>query len=126
MIKKNIDKSHNVIWLIGISVLLLVGVNLLFFFSEITASSYNSFGPVTGSAVFTCTYTFDGVHCSDGSDYMIAELGCPVNTNIICTNECEIERSKTNDGRLCQTYCTNYCLSSEDIQKLKETAVHLI
>ena len=126
MVKKNLDKSHNVIWLIGVSVLLLVGVNLILFFSEITVGSYNSFGPVTGSAVLTCSYTFDGVHCSDGSGYALAELGCPIDTKIICTNECEIERSKTNDGRLCQTYCTSYCLSLEDIQKLKETAVDLI
>jgi len=124
MVRKNIHKAHNIIWLIGISILLLIGVNLIFFFTEI--SGFGGFGAVTGSAVFTCTYTFDGVHCSDGSDYTLAELGCPADTNIICTNECEIERSKTNNGQLCQTYCNNYCLSTEDIKKLKATTVDLI
>jgi len=118
----NKSKSPTTTWIIIMAAVSILSISLL---SSFGGASIVSFGQITGSATLQCLHSFDGITCSDNTDYNMADLGCENNQVIVCTNECEIQRAKTGGNELCATYCEDYCVSEVDAQKLKSTQVHL-
>jgi hypothetical protein len=121
--KVNKHRVQNKIWIMVMAAVSILSISLLFSFG---GAGIVSFGQITGSATLQCQHSFDGITCSDNTDYNMADLGCENNQVIVCTNECEIQRAKIGGDELCATYCENYCMSEADAQKLKSVQVSLV
>jgi hypothetical protein len=100
--------------LIGFAIVLIVGLNIVFFFGNIVGSG----SPLTGAAIANCQETTEGIGC-ENQLFVSAHNGiCPEDTVKVCTNVCELARVYANDNRVCPTTCINVCVPTNIAEKL--------
>lgn len=110
-----IGDEDSVVMLIGFVIVLIVGLNIVFFFGDIT--DFGGSNALTGAATITCKDIADGIKCGTNT-FVSAENGCPYSTAKVCTNNCELARMYANDNRVCPTACENVCLPLDIAGKL--------
>jgi len=109
-------EEDSAIMLIGFAIVLIVGLNIALFFGDIAGLGGNN-NVLTGAATINCKDVSDGIKCGD-TTFVSAENGCPYSTTKICTNNCQLARIYANDGRVCQTACTDVCVPTNIAEKL--------
>lgn len=101
--------------LIGFVIVLIVGLNMILFFGDITSLGGNT---LTGAATINCEDVANGIDCN-GNIFVLAQNGvCPYDTEKVCANNCELARLYANDNRACPTACTDICVTTEIAKKL--------
>ncbi|MEK6808014.1 MAG: hypothetical protein AABX75_03215 [Nanoarchaeota archaeon] len=103
-------------------VIAFVGINILLVFGSFMGIQVKDFTGVTGSSTTICKNDVGGINCR-GVFYPMKpykEDACPQGSAKTCTNACQIESAMAQDGRICPTYCIDYCLS-DDVANLLKT-----
>ena len=108
-------EEDSAIMLIGFVIVLVVGLNIVFFFGDITG--FGGSNTLTGAATVTCKDIADGIKCGT-TTFVSAENGCPYSSAKVCTNNCELARMYANDNRVCPTACENVCVPLDVADKL--------
>jgi hypothetical protein len=101
--------------LIGFVIVLIVGINIILFFGEMTNLGGNA---LTGAATVNCEDIAGGIQCGDTTFVLASGRTCPYSTSVVCTNNCELSRLYANDNRVCPTVCTDVCLPTNIAEKL--------
>jgi len=101
--------------LIGFVIVLIVGINIILFFGDITNLGGNA---LTGAATVNCIDTTSGISCNGNTFVLAHDNICPYNTVKICTNNCELTRLYANDDRACPTACIDVCVPTNIAEKL--------
>lgn len=101
--------------LIGFIIVLIVGLNMILFFGEMTGLGGNA---LTGAAAINCKDVANGVQCGSSTFVLAAGGTCPYSMVAVCTNNCELARAYANDNRVCPTACTDICVTTDLAKKL--------
>lgn len=109
-------EDDSAIMLIGFVIVLIVGLNIVFFFGDIFGLGGSS-NALTGAATVSCKDVANGITCGTNT-FVSAENGCPYSTTKVCTNNCELARVYANDNRICPTACQSVCLPMNIADKL--------
>jgi hypothetical protein len=103
------------VMLIGFVIVLIVGINIILFFGEMTHLGGNA---LTGAATVNCIDITGGIQCGDTTFISASGGTCPYDTTEICTNNCVLSRLYADDNRVCPTVCTDVCLPANIAEKL--------
>ncbi len=109
-------EDDSAIMLIGFVIVLVVGLNMVFFFGDLTGFGGSS-NALTGAATVSCKDVADGIKCGT-TTFASAENGCPYSTTKVCANNCQLSRLYANDNRICPTACTDVCVPMDIAEKL--------
>ncbi|MFH0868708.1 MAG: hypothetical protein V1839_00615, partial [archaeon] len=107
--------------LLGFAIIIVVALNLALVFGDMFKLG-GGVGMISGFASAECKNTVGGVDCG-GVTYAVKpeSEGCADDLIPICTNACELARAKANDGRICPTYCTEFCLPQDVAESVLNT-----
>ncbi len=108
---------------LAVSVLIVafVGINIIVMFGSLYGFNVKDLAGFTGASTTMCQNDVGGIVCK-GVFYPMRPFKelCTEGTTKTCTNPCEIERAMAIDDRVCPTYCTDYCLSTDVANLLKK------
>lgn len=97
--------------LIGFLIVLAVGLNIVFVFTQIAGNPQNV---LTGfGAAQSCVDIDDGSIGCGTTVFPSATSGCAPGTTPACTNSCELTRALTGGAKVCPDYCTPVCVTSD-------------
>ncbi len=106
------DEEHRWPAIVGIIIVVIVGLNIIFVFSDMLNIGRGS-GLITSFSILECRNSAEGIICGEDVYPNADWTGCPSGSTIVCTNSCEITRIKMNDDRVCPSYCTDFCVSPD-------------
>jgi hypothetical protein len=113
-----LEEEDGLTTLIGFVIVLIVGLNIVFFLSDISGfGGAGTSNVITGAATVSCKDISEGIKCGDVV-FTLAKNGCQYNTVKVCTNKCQLARLYANDNRICPTACKSICVPSDIAQKL--------
>ena len=109
-------EDDSAIMLIGFVIVLVVGLNIVFFFGDISGFGGSS-NVLTGAATVSCKDVAGGIKCGT-TTFVSAENGCSYSSTKVCANNCQLSRLYANDNRICPTACTYVCVPMDIADKL--------
>lgn len=107
-------EDENKVMLIGFVIVLIVGINIILFFGNVSGFGGNT---LAGATTFNCEDVANGIKC--GNDVFAATSGsCPAGDVKICANSCTLAKIYTDNGRTCPTACEYICAPKEILEKI--------